>query len=142
VPPRLDLPFDEWYKQNSTRLNKAPYGGVPSPLNPGVGMFGPSGNTPSWAPTGPPNRPSGRPGSPRPSDPPPSLRSPDSKYTSDPRTQPEPWIDDVDMGANWYSPFQPVWPFGPPYITQPREWDFPVGYNLNYIPRRGASSPP
>lgn len=34
------------------------------------------------------------------------------------------------------SPFEPIWPFGPPYYTVPREWNFPVGYNLNYIPKR------
>jgi hypothetical protein len=40
------------------------------------------------------------------------------------------------MEANWFSPFQPVWPFGPPNVSRPREWDYPVGYNINYIPQR------
>jgi hypothetical protein len=40
------------------------------------------------------------------------------------------------MAENWFSPFEPVHPFGPPHINRPREWDFPVGYNLNYIPQR------
>jgi hypothetical protein len=31
---------------------------------------------------------------------------------------------------------QPVWPFGPPGYTVPREWNFPVGYNLNYVNAR------
>lgn len=34
------------------------------------------------------------------------------------------------------SPMEPVWPFGPPNYTVPREWNFPVGYNLNYIQPR------
>lgn len=59
-----------------------------------------------------------------------------SKYASDPRTQPQPVIDDVDIGSDFYSPMQPVWPFGPPFVNQPREWDYPVGYNLNFIPQR------
>lgn len=59
-----------------------------------------------------------------------------SKYNFQRPNQPPPWIDDVDMASIWYSPFEPVWPFGPPFYTRPREWDFPVGYNLNYIPQR------
>jgi hypothetical protein len=31
---------------------------------------------------------------------------------------------------------EPVWPFGPPNYTVPREWNFPVGYNLNYVSQR------
>jgi hypothetical protein len=62
--------------------------------------------------------------------------SSNSKYSTERLDQPQPWIDDVDMGSNWYSPFEPVWPFGPPYVNRPREWDFPTGYNLNYIPQR------
>lgn len=34
------------------------------------------------------------------------------------------------------TPFQPVWPFGPPFVTYPREWDYPVGINLEYISKR------
>lgn len=63
-------------------------------------------------------------------------QNPNSKYTYDRRSQPPNHIDDVDMSSNWFSPFEPVAPFGPPYINQPREWDFPTGYNLNYIPQR------
>ena len=40
------------------------------------------------------------------------------------------------MSSVWYSPMEPVWPFGPPFYTVPREWDFPVGYNLNFIQPR------
>jgi hypothetical protein len=50
--------------------------------------------------------------------------------------QPPPYIRDVDIDYNWFTPFQPVWPFGPPYVTYPREWDYPVGINLEYQPRR------
>ena len=60
----------------------------------------------------------------------------DSKYLNERPEEPVPWVDDVDMEANWFSPFQPVWPFGPPNQTRPREWDYPVGYNINYIPQR------
>lgn len=33
---------------------------------------------------------------------------------------------------NWYSPFQPVAPFGPPYVQYPRDWDYQTGENLNF----------
>lgn len=63
----------------------------------------------------------------------------DSKYSQfDESAAPAPWIGDVDMANNWFSPFQPIWPFGPPYVNTPREWDYPVGYNLNFIPQRLA----
>lgn len=52
------------------------------------------------------------------------------------REQPPPYIQDVDIDLNWFSPFQPVWPFGAPYVNYPREWDYPVGVNLDYMPRR------
>jgi hypothetical protein len=59
-----------------------------------------------------------------------------SKYRTVRPDQPPPYIRDVDIDYNWFSPFQPVWPFGPPYVTYPREWDYPVGINLEYQPRR------
>jgi hypothetical protein len=59
-----------------------------------------------------------------------------SQYRDERPFQPPPFIDDADMGNIWYSPMQPVWPFGPPYYSRPREWNFPVGYNLNYIQPR------
>jgi len=59
-----------------------------------------------------------------------------SQYLDQRLNQPPPWIDDVDLASVWYSPMEPVWPFGPPNYTLPREWDFPVGYNLNYVPER------
>lgn len=58
-----------------------------------------------------------------------------SKYNELP-PQPSNVITDVDLGNNWFSPFQPVTPFGPPYVGYAREWDYPVGENLNYIPER------
>jgi hypothetical protein len=112
------IPWDEW-----RRLQKAPRsGGVQSSIGPGPG-FGMLGQT--GVPVRVPGQGSNGPG--------PSARS---KYTFERQSQPPGWIDDVDTGSNWYSPFEPITPFGPPYITRPRDWDFPVGYNLNYIPQR------
>lgn len=54
------------------------------------------------------------------------------------RNQPPNFIDAVDIDHNWFTPMQPVWPFGPPYVNSPREWDYPVGVNLDYQPRRYA----
>ena len=126
-------------------------------------MTGPPGNTPSRAPTGPRNRSGGKqglgwkpPASRQPYDGPSFSTEPwfgnvpgqqfgvqagvqgsqPSQYNYARPNQPPPWIDDVNMASIWYSPFEPVWPFGPPYYTVPREWNFPVGYNLNYIPKR------
>lgn len=59
-----------------------------------------------------------------------------SRYRDARPDQPPPWIDDVDMSSVWYSPMEPVWPFGPPTDTFPQEWDFPTGYNLNYVSQR------
>jgi Inorganic Pyrophosphatase len=129
-----DKSFWEW-EQEQQRLDKAPAsGGIQTPVNAGYGMSGPPGNTASYAPTGPAYRRSGNQGLPAP-DYQPGL-SPNSKYTYNAPSQPQPWIDDVDMGASWWSPFQPVWPYGPPWVSEPREWNYPVGYNLNYIPQR------
>lgn len=115
-----DRSFDEW-KQEQDRLNKTPAsGGRQVALTP-------PGNLPAWdmrprtyvsdnfaAPRGGEN----------------------SKYRNERLDQPPPFIDDVDLETNWYSPFQPLSPFGPPYQTRPVEWDYPVGYNLNYIQPR------
>lgn len=99
-------------------------------------------NTNSRAPTGPPHRPSGNRGvglkqfEPAFGVPSGAHQSGPSKYDTRRHDQPYPWIDDVNLESVWYSPMQPVWPFGPPHYNVPREWDFPVGYNLNYIPQR------
>ncbi len=61
---------------------------------------------------------------------------PQSQYRNVRPDQPPNFIDDVDIDYNWFTPFQPVWPFGPPYVGYTREWDYPVGVNLEYIPRR------
>lgn len=111
--------------------------------NPGFGMMGASLNTASRAPAGPPNRPSGNAAVglkqwPQQFGVPSGINGTfgQSKYDQRRPEQPLPWIDDVNMASIWYSPMEPVWPFGPPYYTVPREWDFPVGYNINYIPQR------
>lgn len=120
-----DMTFDEW-RAEQTRLGKAPAsGGIQLPISPG-----------NVAPLGhPPPRRFGNPNMPAPYQGPTTL-SPQSKYSHERETQPPPWVDDVDMAVNWYSPFQPVWPFGPPNLNRPREWDYPVGYNLNYVQPR------
>jgi hypothetical protein len=60
----------------------------------------------------------------------------ESKYTGERPQQPPNEIADVDVGANYFSPMQPVAPYGPPSVTRPRDWDYTVGYNLNFIPEQ------
>jgi hypothetical protein len=121
----------------SSFFGKAPLGGTPRPINPGFGMTGQSyrqmhpGDMRGRAPFGPNNDrksgsralaviPKGL------------LAGPESEEAT--RTIPDNFIADVDIDRNWFSPFQPVTPFGPPYITTPREWDYPVGINIEYWP--------
>jgi hypothetical protein len=112
--------FAEW----QTDLLKSPTRGMNlGGYSPGFGLMG--GNTNSRAQTGPNSRPSGNPGV--------GFKESPSKYNMIRPDQPLPWIDDVNMANVWYSPMEPVWPFGPPFVTTPREWNYPVGYNLNYI---------
>lgn len=129
---RRDISFGEW-QQEQARLGKSPArGGIQTPIgsySPGSGLVqqgrldttdrssgGNRGMPGPWSTAGP---------------------SPNSKYTEGrPEGSPDPWVDDIDMGGNFFSPFQPVWPFGPPNITVPREWDYPVGYNLAFIQPR------
>lgn len=47
-------------------------------------------------------------------------------------------IADVSPDNNFFSPFQPIEPFGPPNILYPRTFDYPAGFNLNFIPARVA----
>ena len=119
---RNSMSFFEW-EQEQRRLNKAPTaGGMRAPISPGYGNSG-RGLIPAGRPME--GNIAGRisyPGS-------------QSQYDTNPATQPQPWIDDVSE-SNWWSPFQPVWPYGPPGITRPREFNYPVGYNLNYIQPR------
>lgn len=111
-----DMTFDEWRQAQSAELAKAPTrGGAVSPISPYQ----------ATAPVGPPGTPYGQ-----------RLLDVNSKYSSDPRIQPNPWIDDVDVATDFYSPMQPLWPMGPPNVNVPREWDYPIGYNLNYVPQR------
>jgi hypothetical protein len=133
------------YRQEA--LFKAPRsGGIQSSISnysPGFGLMGHL-NTNSRAPTGPNGRRSGNQavglksyteqqfGVPSGVD----FQQGPSQYRNARPNQPPPWIDDVDMASVWYSPMEPVWPFGPPDYTVPREWNFPVGYNLNYVPQR------
>jgi hypothetical protein len=121
VRSRRDLSFDEW-RQEQERLNKLPTSGGRQT------SLAPPGNVaqiPVMAPhefTGT-NFGVASPGS-------------NSKYRDERPSQPPATIEDVDLDDNWYSPFQPLAPFGPPYQTRPVEWDYPVGYNLNYIQPR------
>lgn len=129
--------FAEWRQDGFGKANSGAH------YSPGFGLMGHSLNTASRAPTGPANRPSGNNavglkqnpqqfGVPSGT----SFNQGRSKYDTLRPDQPPPWIDDVDMASVWYSPMEPVWPFGPPYYNVPREWNFPVGYNLNYVPQR------
>ena len=132
----------EWREEK--RLTKATDAyGVGGHFAPGFGLMGGHLNTSSRAPYGPPNRPSGNNavglkqtpqqfGVPSGT----SFSQGRSKYDSARPVQPPPWIDDVNMASIWYSPMEPIWPFGPPYYNVPREWNFPVGYNINYVPQR------
>lgn len=108
-----DIDFREW-RQEQERLGKIAHGGVVTPVSPSLAVGGamiPAPGAPYDIPKGP------------------------SKYSENPRDEPQPWIDDVD---DWdaFSPQQPIWPFSPQYVTQPRSWDYPVGYNLNYVQAR------
>ena len=47
-----------------------------------------------------------------------------------------PYVRTIDTDRNWFSPNQPIWPWGPPYQTYGRSWDYPVGLNLEFEPRR------
>jgi hypothetical protein len=58
-------------------------------------------------------------------------RSGASRYNL-PIVQPSNVITDVDA-YNFYSPNQPVAPYGPPTYNRPWEWDYPTSYNLNFI---------
>lgn len=142
--------FNEW-TQEQARIEKAAGGRVQfggtlgGGYNPGVGMLGRGPGYTSSRTGGPVNTnsgynavglkrnpqfmgvPTGQ-----------TIDNGPSKYL-DPVAQPAPWIDDVDMSSIWYSPMEPVWPFGPPYYNYPREWNYNVGYNLNFIPNRIAT---
>lgn len=135
--------FNEWGQEHGP-FGKANFGASNGGhYSPGFGLMGGSLNTNSRAPTGPSNRPSGNNavglkqfpqqfGVPSGVD----YRQSQSQYANARPNQPPPWIDDVDMSSIWYSPMEPVWPFGPPFYNMPREWNYPVGYNINFVPQR------
>jgi hypothetical protein len=52
------------------------------------------------------------------------------------RDNPPDFIADVDMDGNFFSPLQPVYPFGPPNVNYPRAYDYQVGTNLDIYPKR------
>ncbi|HWY88260.1 MAG TPA: phage portal protein [Gemmataceae bacterium] len=128
--------FDD-NEEVSDFFGKAPLGGTQSPISPGFGMSGVPGDF-----RGGRRAPQSLRGSradalvPRV---PAELLAPDSEPAPNPNDRqgmPAPYIDDIDIDRNWFSPFQPVYPFGPPYVNYPREWDYPVGVNLEYNPAR------
>lgn len=59
-----------------------------------------------------------------------------SQYTNAKPLQPADFISDVDISRNWWSPMQPVAPFGPPTWQVPRVYDYQVGWNLQFIQQR------
>lgn len=107
------MDFLEW-RQEQERLDKVARGGIVTPVSPQIALGG------AYI------RPTGAQG---------DIPKTPSKYAENPRDVPQPWIDDID---DWdaFSPQQPIWPFAPPGVTQPRSWDYPVGYNLNYVQAR------
>jgi hypothetical protein len=112
--------FEEWRQQNASDLKKVVSSrGASSRITPVSGVAAVGRN-----PIHPPGR--------RVTDPiTPSI------YAQNPRPPIQPWINDVDDLSDFYSPQQPMWPQGPDYgNTHPREWDYPIGYNLNYINSR------
>lgn len=113
-------------------LGKAPR------LTPGAGQRsvqargGPPGNVAS-GPSGPPQR-----NPTLPIDPYGWRNGQDSQYREERVDTPPAVLRDVDIGTNFFSPFQPVMPFAPLTGNYAREWDYPVGVNLDYQPRRVA----
>jgi len=124
------------------RLVKGPTvgpGASSVPLGPGFGSSGGVQSTQSPAALAP--RPhmagsvgQGPAGQPRTGHPP-VFGPHDSKYNDQVSNVPY-TIQDVDISRNWFSPFQPITPFGPPNIQFPREWDYPTGDNLNFTTPR------
>lgn len=45
-------------------------------------------------------------------------------------------IASLDTGGNWFSPLQPVAPFGPPNVNYPRTFDYRTGINLDIRPAK------
>lgn len=112
--------------------NSATLGPQPSPTyDPSGRVVGPAwaggpGNTASAAPAGPQNLQGSRAAA---SVPPGQLPS---RYNQAAGQPPPTYVSDVDLSQNIWSPFQPVVPFGPPYVNYPRTYDYPVGLNLDF----------
>lgn len=118
--------------RSRTKSPRVTPGATSGPVNPGFGAMGPNaysnpGNVHGQAPSGQrhlsPN--AGQRG---------ANLNPNQGMNAPGQTPNN--INSVDLDANWFSPFQPVTPFGPPSVNYAREWDYPVGTNLNYISER------
>lgn len=105
-------------------LTKGPTGGVVSPMNP-AGVRNPIVGTGYTLPGDVAAVPTGNWDGMQP-----------SKYNRLAGKPPPNFIAEVDEARNWYSPFQPIDPFGPPAVLYPRAFDYPTGTNLNVVPQR------
>ena len=99
----------------------------------GPSYYGPPTNTAAGGPSGAPNR-----NPVQPIDPYGWNTGLQSQYREGRPFVPPGVIRDVDIGTNFFSPFQPILPFAPLTGDYAREWDYPVGVNLDYQPRRFA----
>ena len=59
-----------------------------------------------------------------------------NKYTQMGNANQQTVIGDVNLDNNWFSPFQPIDPFGPPFVDYPRTYDYDVGQNIDFLPSR------
>jgi len=113
------------------RPAQAPGRGSEPPMGPSY--YGPPGNTAAGGPSGPPQR------NPlEPIDPYGWESGQQSQFRETRPDTPPGVIRDVDIGTNFFSPFQPILPFAPLTGNYAREWDYPVGINLDYQPKRFA----
>ncbi|MDA8051025.1 MAG: phage portal protein [Rhodospirillales bacterium] len=99
----------------------------------GPSYYGPPTNTAAGGPSGAPNR-----NPVEPIDPYGWNTGLESQYRETRPDTPPGVIRDVDIGTNFFSPFQPILPFAPLTGNYAREWDYPVGVNLDYQPKRFA----
>lgn len=116
-------------KPGGAQLPVPPRGGTPQM---GPSYYGPSGNFAS-GPSGAPQRSSSNR-----IDPYGWQSGQQSQYREERPGTPPGVIRDVDIGTNFFSPSQPIQPFAPLTGNYVREWDYPVGVNLDYQPRRFA----
>lgn len=120
---------------------KGPSGGSAQPVSPGFeftgsqGYYGPPGNFAARGRGADPGPLRGLMRKPAPKVPSALLAGHDDTRPTD-RENPADYIEDVDMSGNFFSPFQPVMPFGPPNVNFPRTWDYNVGINLDIYPRQ------